>query len=213
MEIYAAEIYRLQEKHEYVPLSVLADRVEVSLQAASGMLNRLVRARLVVHQPYKGVRLTEAGQHIGLMAIRRHRIIEVYLTKVMGFGWDEAHELTDQMHHGVNQALEDRMDELAGRPTRCPHGEPIPSRDGVMPVLRDASLVSAAPDSRVTISRVRANEPEKLRYFADLNLRPGTTIHLVSCSPFNGPLKVVVDGEEHVLGYDLASALWVEPAD
>lgn len=212
MEMYAAEIYRLQERHEYVPLSILAERMDVSLQAASGMLKRLIRAGLVDHQAYKGVRLSREGEHVGLMAVRRHRIVEVYLTRVMGFGWDEVHEITDHLHPGVNQALEDRMDEHAGFPQRCPHGEPIPGRDGIMPVMTDSSLVEMQPGSKLTISRVRANEPEKLRYFADLGLRPGISVQLVSCSPFNGPLKILVNGREHVLGYDLASTLWVDLA-
>jgi DtxR family Mn-dependent transcriptional regulator len=212
MDLYAAEIYRLQEKHDYVPLSILAERMEVSLQAASGMLKRLLKAKLVTHQAYKGVRLTDEGEHTGLLAIRRHRIIEVYLTRIMGFGWDEVHEITDHLHMGVDQAVEDRMDKHAGFPQRCPHGEPIPDRDGVMPRLGDSSLVTLEPESKLKISRVRANEPEKLRYFADLGLWPGTPILLVSCSPFNGPIKILVNGSEHVLGYDLASTLWVEPA-
>lgn len=213
MDLYAAEIYRLQEKHDDVPLSILAKRMEVSLQAASAMLKRLIKAKLVTHQAYKGVRLTKQGEHVGLLALRRHRIIEVYLTRVMGFGWDEVHELTDHLHLGVDQAVEDRMDEHANHPTRCPHGEPIPNKDGVMPVLGDASLVQMAPGTKLRISRVRANEPEKLRYFADLELWPGTPIELVSISPFNGPLKILSKHGEHILGYDLASNLWVEQAE
>jgi len=213
MDLYAAEIYRLQEKHDFVPLSILARRMDVSLQAASAMVKRLMRSKLVTQRAYKGVRLTRQGEHVGKLALRRHRIIEVYLTRVMGFGWDEVHELTDHLHLGVDQAVEDRMDEHAGHPTRCPHGEPIPSREGVMPILNDASLVAMQPGAKLRISRVRANEPEKLRYFADLKLWPGTPIELVSISPFNGPLKILVNQGEHVLGYDLAANLWVEPAD
>lgn len=213
MDLYAGEIYRLQEKHEYVPLSLLAQRMEVSLQAASGMLKRLMRGDLVSHRAYKGVRLTPEGERIALMAIRRHRIIEVYLTRVMGFSWDEVHEITDHLHLGVDQAVEDRMFEHANRPTRCPHGEPIPDAQGVMPVMGDASLVTRDVGEQLKISRVRANEPEKLRYFADLGLWPGTPIELISLSPFSGPVRIRANGGDHVLGYDLASTLWVDPAD
>ncbi len=210
MELYAAEIYRLQEHHEFVPLSALAHHMDVSLQAASGTIARLDKQGLITHQPYKGIRLTPKGEHIGLLAIRRHRIIEVYLVRVMGFGWDEVHDLTDDLHNGVNQALEDRMFEMANRPTRCPHGEPIPTREGVMPPIQDRSLIDLEAETVARISRVRANEPDKLRYFAELGLKPGAEITMVKHSPFNGPVRIRAGSKEHILGYDLAANLWVE---
>ena len=91
------------------------------------------------------------------------------------------------------------------------HGEPIPDVQGNLPVINDIGIVNLGVGQSGTISRVRTNEPEKLRYFADLGLWPGTPILLISCSPFNGPIKIQVNGSEHVLGYDLASNLWVEP--
>jgi len=111
---------------------------------------------------------------------------------------------------GINQTLEDRMFEMAGKPTRCPHGEPIPSRDGIMPRLNDMSLVTLKTSSKARISRVRASDPEKLRYFADLGLKPEQPITLISTSPFNGPLRISAGAREHVLGHDLAALLWVD---
>jgi len=210
MELYAAEVFRLQEYHQYVPLSALAQHMDVSLQAASGMIARMQQAGIVAHVPYKGVRLTPDGERASLLAIRRHRIIEIYLVRVMGFGWDEVHHLTDDLHGGVNQALEDRMFEMAGKPTRCPHGEPIPDSKGRMPMVADTSLVNLEANTLSRISRVRANEPEKLRYFAELGLRPGAVIQVVSRSPFNGPVRIRAGDIDHILGHDLAAKLWVE---
>lgn len=211
MALYAGEIYRLQEYHEHVPLSRLAEHMGVSLQAASSMIVRLSKAAIVQRQPYKGVRLTVSGEHTALLSVRRHRLIEAYLVRVMGFGWDEVHDLTDQLQVGIGQELEDRMFEMAGRPERCPHGEPIPSRDGVMQPLNDVSFTQLDLDSPACITRVRTSEPEKLRYFADLGLRPGVTVSIISRSPFNGPLKISAGSKQHILGHDLASHLWVDP--
>lgn len=208
-DLYAAEAVRLQEHHEFVPLSRLADAMNVSLQAASVMIERLVKDGLAIRTPYKGIRLTSAGERCGLMAIRRHRIAEIYLVRVMGFGWDEVHELTDSLHLGINQIIEDRMFELAGRPDRCPHGEPIPTREGVLPRLKDTSLVKTDDSKTVKISRVRANDPEKLRYFAELGLKPGAELTVMSRSPFSGPIRISISGREYVIGFDLAAALWV----
>ena len=209
---YLAELYRLQQDCAgYVSLSTWADTVNASLQAASRMVRRLKDAGLVEHEPYQGVLLTAEGERQALPAIRRHRLIEAFLVRVMGFGWDEAHELTDQMELGVNQMMEDRMDALAGFPTRCPHGEPIPSRDGVMPTLSDVCLLELAPQSEARMSRVRTRDAEMLRYIAHLGLVPGTEFVYLSQAPFRGPLRLSFHKQEHVIGNELAGSLWVEP--
>ncbi|MFQ5859406.1 MAG: metal-dependent transcriptional regulator [Anaerolineae bacterium] len=211
MQRYAAEIHRLQQDHPYVPLSMLAEQVDVSLQAASRMIRRLKEAGLVVHEPYRGVRLTPEGERIALPSIRRHRLIEVFLVRVMRFDWEEIHDLADVLESGIDQVLEDRIDELTGRPAHCPHGDPIPTRDGVMPPVTDVSLVTLDPGVAGRISRVRTHDPDKLRYLAELELVPGVDFRLESRAPFNGPLRIRIGNEEHVIGHELAATLWVEP--
>lgn len=208
---YLAELYRLQQDcHGHVSLSVLAETMDASIQAVSRMVRRLKESGLLEQEPYQGVLLTASGEREAMPAIRRHRLIEVFLVQVMGFGWDEAHELTDHLELGVNAALEDRMDALAGHPTRCPHGEPIPSKDGIMPRLNDACLLEGQPGAWLRISRVRTREAAMLQYIAELGLLPGTELRFVSRAPFAGPLRLSFGGQEHVIGRELAAALWVE---
>ena len=121
---YLAEIYRLQELMAWPTLSMVAESMGVSLQAASRMIRRMAEEGYIIHEPYKNVTLTARGTRIALRVIRFHRIIENYLVKVMGFGWDEVHEMTEQLEKAANEKLVERMYELSGRPTRCPHGEP-----------------------------------------------------------------------------------------
>ena len=210
MRRYAAEIYRLQDKKGYAGLSEIAESVNASLQATSRMLSRLKVAGFVNHEPYRGVRLTPQGVEIAMPAIRRHRLVEVFLVRLMKFGWDEVHEMADRFELGLNQTIEDRIDALAGYPTRCPHGEPIPDRDGVMPEVNDHSLGEVETGVSCLLSRVRVHEPEKLRYLAELGLTPGARFKLISRAPFNGPLRIAIDRQEIVLGYELATALYVE---
>jgi len=210
MRRYAAEIYRLQEAGPFVGLSELAEGVNASLQAASRMLGRLKESGFVQHEPYRGVRLTEIGVRIAMPAIRRHRLVEVFLVKVMGFGWDEVHDFADRFELGINDLLEDRIDALAGYPQRCPHGEPIPDKEGVMPVVHDQSLGEVAVGSQCLLSRVRIHDPEKLRYLGELGLVPGVRFELIARAPFNGPFRIAKDRQEIVLGHDLAVALFVE---
>lgn len=210
MQRYAAEIYRLQQDHQQVPLSLLTSHVDSSAQAIASMVKRLQKDGYLVHEPYRGVRLTETGERIAMPSLRRHRLTEVFLVKVMKYDWATAHELSDTFEKGVNDEIEDRMDELAGHPTRCPHGEPIPSKDGVMPIVKDVPLIEVPSGSDCVISRVRTHDLEKLNYIGELGLTPGQPFHLYSCAPFKGPLRLQMKPQDHLIGYELASSLWVE---
>ena len=210
MRRYAAEIYRLQQDHDQVSLSLLSSHIESSAQAISTMVKRLNTNGYLVHEPYRGVRLTPTGEKIAMPALRRHRLTEVFLVKVMKYDWASAHELSDVFERGVNDELEDRMDELAGHPTRCPHGEPIPSKDGVMPTVKDMPLVDVPSGSDCVVSRVRTHNTEELHYIAELGLVPGTPFHLLSCAPFKGPLRLQMKPTDHIIGFELSQSIWVE---
>lgn len=210
MRRYAAEIYRLQQDYDQVPLSLISEHVDASAQAISTMVKRLNRDGYLVHEPYRGVRLTASGEQIAMPSLRRHRLTEVFLVKVMKYDWATAHELADTFERGVNEDIEDRMDELAGHPTRCPHGEPIPSKEGVMPEVRDEPLVEVPSGSDCIVSRVRTHDFDKLRYIGELGLVPGTPFHLLSCAPFKGPLRLEMKPHDHIIGYELSQSIWVE---
>lgn len=209
---YGAEIYRLQQDREWVGLSDLALHLDVSAQAVSRMVRRLKDEGFLVHEPYRGVRLTEAGETMSLPAIRRHRLVEVFLVEVMRYGWEEVHELADVFENGVDDAIEERIDELCGHPRFCPHGDPIPDRDGRLPELDDVCLVSIPSGTAGRLTRVRTHDPEKLRYLREIGLTPGVRFELRGCGPFNGPLRLHFGDRDLVLGHELASALWAEPA-
>jgi len=210
MQRYAAEIFRLQQDTRYVGLNDLSESANSSMQATARMVARMKELDYLEHELYRGVHLTAKGEKIAMPALRRHRLVEVFLVKVMKYGWDEAHELSDQFALGVNDKVEDRIDEITGHPKRCPHGEPIPSKDGVMPIVKDVPLLEVPSGSDCIISRVRTHDDEKLKYFAELGLVPGVPFHLFSCAPFKGPLRLQVKPQDHLIGYELAGSLWVE---
>lgn len=210
MRRYAAEIFRLQQDHKQVSLSLLSSHMASSAQAISTMVKRLNKNGYLVHEPYHGVHLTPSGEKIAMPALRRHRLTEVFLVMVMKYDWAAAHDLSDVFEHGVNDEIEDRMFELAGRPTRCPHGEPIPSKDGIMPVVQDEPLVDVPSGSDCVVSRVRTHELDKLRYIAEIGLVPGTPFHLLSCAPFKGPLRLEMKPHDHIIGHELSQSIWVE---
>ena len=211
MRDYLAEIYRLGQGGVWVSTTALAERLNVSGPAAVRMVRRLHQGGLVDHLPYRGVRLTRAGTKAALLGIRRHRLVERFLVEVLKFGWHEVHDEADELQKGITQILEDRIDELMGHPSSCPHGDPIPTRDGVMPELNDKPLMVVPPGAKGQISRVKTREPEKLQYLAGIGLTPGAPFELVNRSPFNGPLRLKIGPNQHeqVSGVELAAALWV----
>ncbi|MBN1220272.1 MAG: metal-dependent transcriptional regulator [Anaerolineae bacterium] len=211
MRDYLGEIYRLGQGKAWVSTTALAEQLNVSGPATVRMVRRLHKNGLVEHLPYKGVRFTPSGQRAALLNIRRHRLVECFLVDVLKFGWHEVHYEADVMQKGVNQRLEDRIDDMLNHPATCPHGEPIPSREGVMPQVDDRPLTVLPPGARGSISRTKTHEPKKLKYLAEIGLVPGASFELVNRAPFNGPLRLKIGRAEQVIGMELAAALWVFP--
>jgi DtxR family Mn-dependent transcriptional regulator len=212
MREYLGEIYRLERSLEGVTNLALAERLEVTASAVARMLRRLDQAGMLTHVPYQGVKLSEQGEREALRSIRRHRLLEVFLVKVMGFGWDQVHEESHGLQLTISDAFEDRMDELAGHPSHCPHGDPIPTKDGRMAPTHDQPIVEAPIGAQVVLRRVKTDDGDKLRYLAELGLVPGVKLKVVNHAPFNGPLRIKANGQEHVLGTELAKTLRVEAA-
>lgn len=210
MGFYLADLYRLGAEHEQVSVSRLAKEMGVSPPAVSRMSLRLASEGLVDRQAYQGLKLTASGRRAALRTIRAHRLAEAFLVTVMDYGWHESHDLADALASVADAGFVDRMEAKAGYPKRCPHGEPIPSADGVMPELDDFPLVEMEVGARGVISRVKLRNPEKLIYLADIGLRPGSAFRVEGKAPFRGPVRLRIGRQEHTIAGDLAARLWVE---
>lgn len=214
---YLAAIYKLADKQERVTTSALAEMMCVSPPAASSMLKRLQDSGFVERSNSDGVTLTEQGMLAALQLIRRHRLLEVFLIQVMGFTWDQVEVEAHRLEHSISAAFEDRMDRLCGYPTHCPHGDPIPRKDGAMPDEQLLPVVALEPGQRGTLRRVGFREPSVLRYLSQLKLTPGRSLKLVDLAPFNGPVTLeLTNGDSHgshtqILGSELAEQLFVNP--
>jgi DtxR family Mn-dependent transcriptional regulator len=212
MREYLGEIYRLEHTPEGVTTSRLAEILEVSPSAVVRMMRRLDEAGMLTHTPYKGVQLTPQGEREALHSIRRHRLLEVFLVKIMGFGWEEVHAQAHGLELTMTDAFEDRMDVVCGFPTHCPHGDPIPTKDGRIAPVNDQPLLEAPAGASAVVRRVKSDDPDKLRYIAQLGLVPGAPIQIVNRAPFNGPLRLRVNNApaEYVIGTEIAQTLRVE---
>ena len=210
MQRYAAEIFRLEQDNDSVSLSLLAQNVDASHQAISRMVHRLTEAGFAKFEAYQGVRLTEKGQQMAMPSLRRHRLGEVFLVNVMGYDWADAHTLADQFEKGINAELEERLSALTDHPTHCPHGEPIPDRKGNIIEPNDRPLFEEEIGRRYRLSRVRTHNIDKLKYLDKLDMRPGLEFFFVSKAPFRGPLRMRMENNESIIGFELASSFWVE---
>jgi len=130
MEDYLKIVYRLSEEHGPVATQDIADRIGVAPASATDMIKRLAGRGLLEHRPYYGVQLTVTGTRVAEEMVRHHRLLELFLTTALGFLPDEVHVEAERLEHYISEALEERIDLWLGRPTRDPHGSPIPRRSG-----------------------------------------------------------------------------------
>lgn len=210
VEDYLKGIFKLQQEHGRVPTSAVAQRLNVSDASATNMIKRLAELGLARHHPYHGVELTETGVKVALEVVRHHRLIELYLKEALGYPWDQVDAEAERLEHHISEEFEERIDAALGYPTVDPHGDPIPTKDGLVAEGSLPRLTDLAPGQQGIIRRVSDRDPEMLRYMAGLGLYPGVGVFLRERAPFNGPLFVRIGDREHVLGHELATAIGVE---
>ena len=204
IEDFLKAVYLLQQEHERVPTSVLAEMLDISAPSTTEMAKKLARANLVEHEPYRGVRLTAAGQRVALEIVRNHRLLELFLVQSLGFSWDEVHEEAERLEHVVSERLAQRIAEYLGHPTYDPHGDPIPSADGAVHE-RDLTPLSEWATGEVgQVSRLHEQSPEMLRYLAEKGLTVGAQVEVIAIDPFDGPLTLKVNGADQVIGVGVA---------
>jgi DtxR family transcriptional regulator, Mn-dependent transcriptional regulator len=210
VEDYLKAIWMLQQTEAPVSTSRIAERLSLSAAAVTAMVKRLAEQNLLRHEPYYGVRLTPAGELASLRIIRRHRVLELFLTEVLSYEWDRVHEEAERLEHAVSDELIERLAQLLGEPNRDPHGSAIPSAEGEVDAIVYPTLADARPGERARVIEVQVHEPAQLRYLGSLDLYPGTELEVVDCAPFDGPISLDVNGERRVIARTLAQMLRVE---
>lgn len=226
MSDYLAAIYRISQSDSgtsnKVTTSLLAEKMHVSTAAASSMLKRLEESGFVLRSGQDGVRLEKQGHLAAMQLIRRHRMLEVFLMQVMNFTWDQVDVEAHRLEHAISIEFVDRMDQICGYPTHCPHGDPIPTKDGHMPAETLHPVTDLQPGDSGYLWRVATDDARILRYLAQRQLTPGQHITLVDIEPFKGPVTIEIEpapfrkssledsGEKtQILGAELAALLYL----
>ncbi|HXQ28508.1 MAG TPA: metal-dependent transcriptional regulator [Gemmatimonadales bacterium] len=208
VEDYLKAIYHLSSQGGFAATSDIAASLEVSAPSVSGMVKRLSETGLIEHVPYRGVQLTAQGRRAALKMIRRHRVLEVYLTQTLGYDWDGVHEEADRLEHAVSDTLIERMAHALGDPRYDPHGAPIPTVEGEIEEADLVSLADAKIGASLELRQVGTEDPARLRYLAEQGLVPGVSLRVTERQPFNGPTLVSLERGTRIVGRELAQLLW-----
>jgi DtxR family Mn-dependent transcriptional regulator len=209
IEDYLKAIYTLGRAHPQVTTSLLADHLGFKPASVTGMLKTMADLHLVSYTPYHGVELTPAGERIALEVVRHHRLIELYLVEALGYAWDEVHDEAERLEHHISEKLEARIAARLGEPAFDPHGDPIPSLEGELPADADVRLADLDVGAHGRITRVRDQQPDRLRYLADLGLVLGANLEVVASAPFDGPISIRIGDAVHPLDRRIARQIFI----
>jgi DtxR family Mn-dependent transcriptional regulator len=209
-EDYLKSLYELGGQGGSVGTSQLAAQLGVSAASATEMLGKLAAQQLAVHDRYRGATLTDAGLAVALEIIRHHRLLEMFLTRKLGYGWDEVHDEAEELEHVISERMEARIYEALGRPDVDCHGDPIPTLGGEVAPAASRSLVEVGAGERVTVGRVSDRDPGKLRVLEKLGLRPGTELEVLAESEYEGPIQVRAGGRRRQVPLGIARVVFVQ---
>jgi DtxR family Mn-dependent transcriptional regulator len=210
IEDYLKTIYQLAETASPVSTSRIAEARQVKPASVTSMVQRLARLGMVTYKKHQGVTLTETGNEVALEMIRHHRLLELYLTEVLGFDWHEVHDEAEALEHVISEQFEERIAAALNHPASDPHGAPIPMKDGTVARLdtRVLTILAEGESAVVTLVSDDTNQ-ELLCYLADLGVIPGAQLTVVETAPFDGPITVEIGGERQVVGHKAATAVYV----
>ncbi len=194
-----------------VPMGQLATALGVVPGTATTMVKALSESGLVRYEPYAGVRLTPAGEKLAALVLRRHRLVELFLVKVMGMSWTEVHDEAELLEHAVSDRLIERIDEMLGRPSVDPHGDPIPGPEGTVRRLEYDTLLTCPLSEPVTVSRVSDQDSDFLRFVEKHDLKPGEVVQVEERDPSADSVRLRGrNNREIIIGARAASKVLVQ---
>jgi DtxR family Mn-dependent transcriptional regulator len=199
-EDYLKAIYNLAHRGESVTTGQLAHELGVSSPSVSAMVKRLEDGSLLARPDSRSFRLTDSGERAALRVVRRHRLLETFLARMLEVPWDEVHAEAELLEHALSDRLEERIDTALGHPTHDPHGDPIPPREGPHDENWGTPLETAPPGCRFRVERISDRDSAALRYLGELGMLPGVVLMVEEQEPFGGPLWVRITGHRHPLG-------------
>ena len=212
-EEYLEAIYRLEKKTGSAKTMELARQLKVVPGSVTNTIESLERRGLVIHEPYKGVKLTEKGRKIALNVLRRHRLAERLLTDILHLDWSKVHEAACKLEHAIAPDIIKPLEKTLGHPRTCPHGNPIPTACGGIIEEKTEPLVNFSPKVSGIIVKIIDEKAEVLQRLATLGITPGVCVEVEKKAPFRGPITIRVGEASYTLDYEIASIVNIKRTD
>ena len=218
VENYLKAIYQAQaaaeDSTQLVPMGRLAATLGVVPGTATTMVKALAESGLIKYEAYAGVSLTPSGQKLAALVLRRHRLMELFLVKVLDMSWAEVHDEAERLEHAASDALIDRIDAMLGRPSADPHGDPIPNSEGAVTAREYRTLLTCPVGKLVVLTRVTDQDAEFLRFLESSDLKPGQVVRVeVRDSAADHVVMWDKNDRQITIGMRAAGKLQVAPAD
>jgi DtxR family Mn-dependent transcriptional regulator len=210
LQDYLKAVHRVTEARGGEPANTKAIAAElgISQPSVSAMLDRMAADGLVDYVHYGGATLTRKGRRAALRVVRRHRLLELYLERFLGLGWDEVHQEAELLEHALSARVEAAIDEALGHPAFDPHGDPIPSVDGALHRPSWRTLWDSHELARARVARVSDGDPGLLRHLLRLGIVPGAAVSSIRRES-GGALRLRVGRREELLGREAAEQVYV----
>lgn len=198
-ENYLKALFHLVDNEGKVTINELSKFLNVKMPSVNNMMKKFSEKKWVIYETYKPLRVTEKGRREAALVVRKHRLTEMFLVKKMNFGWENVHEIAEQLEHVHSKIFFDKMDEILDHPKFDPHGEPIPDKDGNIISMDLRKLSDCKVDENVVFASVTLSDDAFLNYLTERKLLLNTKIKIIKIEDFDKSVTVEVDGKQEVL--------------
>lgn len=192
-ENYLKTLYVLSLEQEEITVKEIAGRLDIKMPTVTSMIGKLADKKLVRYEKYKAIELTDKGIKQALAILRKHRLTELFLTQMMNIGWEEVHDIAEQIEHIQSERFFNRIDEMLGYPKFDPHGEPIPDATGKLPAYKFIPLSEAATGKKYRIAGVLNQETSFLKFLNDIELAIGSVVEIKAVQDFDKSMTVLLN--------------------
>jgi len=210
-ENYLKAIYFLQQKNEEVTLTELGKMMGLSKPTVNNMVKKLTKNGWINYEKYKPIKLSKKGHKAAALIVRKHRLTEMFLVQIMGFGWEEVHMIAEEMEHLKSEQFFDRMDEILGHPTIDPHGSPIPDKEGITSNKKYLNMSDLKAGSKTRLCAISDSSVELLTLLNEKEIKLGTTFQINKVETFDKTMIVDYGNHKNVsLSHEVCKRFLVE---
>ena len=197
-ENYIKAIFHLQQEEESVTTNALAEALQTKPASVTDMLKKLKTQQLLQYEKYRGVKLTAGGKKLAVQIVRKHRLWEYFLVEKLQFGWEEVHDIAEELEHISSKKLIDRLDAYLDFPKADPHGDPIPDVNGKMPLLQQSAVKDMPVSSSGTVSGISDQSAEMLELLKHKNIQLGTKLEVKKKFEVDGSMEIKIRNQQPV---------------